>query len=811
MKTFILIAALSLSSLQHYAQQFELRSQVALPPSVVGSELVWADIDNDSLLDVLVIGTALDEKQFILLYKVDTIPSDTIPRAILKDSLDAAVKHLSYYLTDADLDNDMDILLSGEWDDGPATMLAVNEGDFNFVLEPFLERSGRILKMADLDQDGRHELMLAEGWGDTTTVSICKQTPTGWETAREWTDTDLASLEVFDFDRDGFNDLFISGTAGDSIVCQLFLGRGDLTFASTAVDYRVAGRTSLADVDGNGYFDLLLAGKDASGRDTTLVVFNDKGVLVAGDSLPALNNTQVFAADLNSDGKCDIHLYGTDAFGNKVNVIRYDNAAYDTLSIDGLQAQRFGDLDRDGDLDLAQSITTTTGLALVLYENMASTVNEPPQAPHNPIALTIFNRLFLYWDKPLDDHTDSVSLTYDLMVQVPGQELIAGEFDYAYLKRLTVSHGNNGNRNFALLRAPASPTYLFGVMAVDNSFHSGGDGGGMCNGVSIHCTALEYEPVEACRNEVLTLSAPGDALWFSFSKGYLAQADHLDFSTETSDTVFYVLPQRGAGCSSIKAYTFQIMEKLAKKTETTKVVCEGQPVTFDTEPGWQHVEWSSVAKGFISNKPSIVFTPTLNDTLRVNLDNGTGCLLQRNTIFKFSKPSISLNGETFQILRGSQVQLGATGGDEYLWSPSAGLNFQNIPDPVASPRANTTYNLTVKDSLGCAAQAKVVVIVEVAAFVPNLFTPNDDGKNDELRIFGLEQVKDFTFTIRNREGSLVYETRNITDAANIGWNGTLHGNQQPAGVYHWKVNGQYPSGRKLLLNGKSSGFIVLIR
>jgi gliding motility-associated-like protein len=581
---------------------------------------------------------------------------------------------------------------------------------------------------------------------------------------------------VFDFDRDGFNDLFISGkAAGDSIVCQLFLSQGDLVFASTAIDPPVAGRTSLADADSNGYFDILLAGKNGSGRDTTLVLFNNKGALAAGDSLPNLNNAQVFAADLNSDGKCDIHLYGTDTFGNSVNVIRYDSAVYDTLSIE------------------------------------ASAVNEPPQVPDNPIALTIFNRLFLYWDKPLDDRTDSLSLTYDLVVQVPGEELIAGEFDYATFKRLTVSHGNTGNRNFELLRAPASLTYLFGVLAVDNSFHAGIDGGGICNGVSIHCTALEYEPIEACRNEVVSLSASGNALWFSFAKGYLTQADHLDFSTEISDTVFYVLPQRGAGCSSVKAYTFQIMEKLAKKTETTKIVCEGKPVTFDTEPGWQHIEWSSTLKGFISDKRSIVFTPTPNDTLRVSLDNGTGCLLQRNTIFKFSKPSIALNGETFQILRGSEVQLSATGGDEYSWSPPAGLNFQNIPDPVASPRANTTYNLTVKDSLGCPAQAKVVVIVEVAAFVPNFLTPNDDGKNDELRIYGLEQVKDFTFTIRNREGNLVYETRNITDATSTGWNGMLHGNQQPAGVYHWKVNGQYPSGRKLLLNGKSSGFIVLVR
>lgn len=815
----MIFAGMLLLSLQLRAQQFEWRSQVALPPSAIPDELIWADIDNDSLLDIVVIASTMDDRQFILLYRVDTIPPDSIPVAIFKDSIDATVQHLSWYLTDADRDNDMDILLSGEWDDGPATMMAVNEGDFNFVLEPFLERSGHILKMADLDQDGRHELVLSETDSSDVSLSILRRTSSGWETAMQWISTDISAVEVFDFDKDGFEDLFLSGTMTDidSIVCGLFYGTGDFGFSYATINPPVAGVTSIADLDSNGYFDVLLAGKDSLGRDTTLTLLNAEGVLRAKAlSLPRLNNAKVFATDFNSDGRCDIHLHGYDANGDTVNVIKYDSTitVLDTLNASRLQVQRFGDLDRDGDLDLLQSIATDSGFSLAIYLNTISTVNKPPQVPYNPFGVTIFNRLFLYWEKPIDDHTDSTSLTYDLVVQIPGEEWIAGEFDHVWLRRLTVNHGNTGNRNFVLLHAPPAPAFSFTVQAIDNSFHAGpGDAGasGVCTGVSIDCTTLEYETIEVCRNESVTLSAAGDALWFSFSSGFLTQASHFNFSTAVSDTVFSVLPEAGAGCNAVKAYTFRIMEKLVKKTLTPKHVCEGEPMIFSAETGWQSTGWSSALKGFISSDSSIIFIPALDDTLTVTLDNGTGCIIQRSTSFQFSKPSITLNGESFQILRGSQVQLHAEGGQDYLWSPPTGLDYDTIPDPIATPYNTTTYTVTVKDSLDCSAEAKVLVMVETVAFVPNLFTPNDDGKNDELKIYGLEQARGFTFTIHNREGNLVYETHSAMEATSIGWNGMLHGNKQPAGVYYWRVTGEHPSGRKILLNEKSSGFIVLVR
>jgi gliding motility-associated-like protein len=104
----------------------------------------------------------------------------------------------------------------------------------------------------------------------------------------------------------------------------------------------------------------------------------------------------------------------------------------------------------------------------------------------------------------------------------------------------------------------------------------------------------------------------------------------------------------------------------------------------------------------------------------------------------------------------------------------------------------------------------VVIQVEESAFVPNLFTPNGDGKNDALLIYGLTQASSFTFQIFNREGNVVYESSNLLQATSAGWNGTAGGTRQPSGIYYWKVEGTTQTGQRLLLNGKKTGSILLV-
>ncbi|MBU0765878.1 MAG: PKD domain-containing protein [Bacteroidetes bacterium] len=63
------------------------------------------------------------------------------------------------------------------------------------------------------------------------------------------------------------------------------------------------------------------------------------------------------------------------------------------------------------------------------------------------------------------------------------------------------------------------------------------------------------------------------------------------------------------------------------------------------------------------------------------------------------------------ICTGGSVQLLASGGFYYSWSPSAGLSSANIPDPVASPPATVTYTVVVTDQNGCSDSDQITVTV----------------------------------------------------------------------------------------------------
>jgi hypothetical protein len=59
-------------------------------------------------------------------------------------------------------------------------------------------------------------------------------------------------------------------------------------------------------------------------------------------------------------------------------------------------------------------------------------------------------------------------------------------------------------------------------------------------------------------------------------------------------------------------------------------------------------------------------------------------------------------GNDVTICHGASVQLAATGGITYLWSPSLGLSDTTIANPIASPNQTTTYTVLVSGSCGTA-------------------------------------------------------------------------------------------------------------
>ena len=146
-------------------------------------------------------------------------------------------------------------------------------------------------------------------------------------------------------------------------------------------------------------------------------------------------------------------------------------------------------------------------------------------------------------------------------------------------------------------------------------------------------------------------------------------------------------------------------------------------------------------------------------------------------------------GNDTAVILGQDLQLHATGGSDYVWSPVIGLSASNIADPVArfnEPSLGMRYQVSVFNQAGCVDTASFFIKVYStlpSVFVPSAFTPNNDGKNDLLRPVAAG-IKSFDhFSIYNRWGRLVFTTRQQPQ----GWDGTINGVPQGTGTFIWSV------------------------
>ena len=156
------------------------------------------------------------------------------------------------------------------------------------------------------------------------------------------------------------------------------------------------------------------------------------------------------------------------------------------------------------------------------------------------------------------------------------------------------------------------------------------------------------------------------------------------------------------------------------------------------------------------------------------------------------------------------AQLWAAGGTQYTWSPETGLDNSGISNPAAKPDATTTYSVLVTDGNGCESTAQVTITVRNEIFVPNLFTPNGDGKNDYFKVFGTGIGK-INLRVYTPEGILVYETSDVNEATQIGWDGNFHGNPMNVGRYLWVIEAVSTDNKPLLYNNTNKGVITLLR
>ncbi len=244
-------------------------------------------------------------------------------------------------------------------------------------------------------------------------------------------------------------------------------------------------------------------------------------------------------------------------------------------------------------------------------------------------------------------------------------------------------------------------------------------------------------------------------------------------------------------------------------------ICNGDTISLVVTGNADSFVWSSSESLSNSNSPFPDAFPSTT-TIYTVIGALTNCPADTVlvTVNVDEGPMVSLNEFTYDLPDFPLVlepTVDTTGNYQYSWFPAEGLSCTECLRPIVdSAFIGNTYTLLVTDmDTGCEKElqtttAALVFCPDEILWLPSAFSPNEDGRNDELKVNSatLNEIK--SFQIFDRWGALVFRTDDIR----LGWNGEMKGEKMPIGVYVYFVEATCPVNNLPIL---IKGDVTLVR
>lgn len=212
------------------------------------------------------------------------------------------------------------------------------------------------------------------------------------------------------------------------------------------------------------------------------------------------------------------------------------------------------------------------------------------------------------------------------------------------------------------------------------------------------------------------------------------------------------------------------------------LVCEGESFLLGaTDLPGAYYEWTGPGGYFSEQQFPVVHAakPAQSGSYSViGIISGCATFPEFMQIEVKPTPQPDLGPDTIYCDREEVFRLSPGNYDQYLWQDNATTSTYEVSED------SNTYWVQVTDPFGCIGTDSVTLykLCPTKIYIPNAFSPNFDGINDEFGVLG-EGIISMHFQIFSRWGELVYETTD-TDAY---WDGQFKGKPVRAGVYVWQL------------------------
>ena len=218
------------------------------------------------------------------------------------------------------------------------------------------------------------------------------------------------------------------------------------------------------------------------------------------------------------------------------------------------------------------------------------------------------------------------------------------------------------------------------------------------------------------------------------------------------------------------------------------------PVNNTINPGTSTVyylwDFGNGQTSTLLNPPAQVYSTPGNYVMSLSVSTAE-CPFPLNIQKRFVKvdrPAPGINNPVaYAVANLPQILEARPIGASVIWRPATSLDNATSYEPVFMGNTEQQYTIELKTISGCITIDTQVVKINknIVIYVPNAFTPNHDGINDNLKPFmiGIKELN--YFKIFNRWGELVYETHDPKK----GWDGRFKNSPVLTQTLVWMLEG----------------------
>ena len=263
------------------------------------------------------------------------------------------------------------------------------------------------------------------------------------------------------------------------------------------------------------------------------------------------------------------------------------------------------------------------------------------------------------------------------------------------------------------------------------------------------------------------------------------------------------------GCDSIVTTFLTVLDdtNIDAVLVGTNPFCPGDPSgsisVTDLSGGYGNIQFSLNDGPFISNP---IFGNLSAGDYTVRFVDAIGCDFE-TSITLVDPPELLLSlPEDITIQLGDSIFLDPVVNQPILnaqWEPTGVLRCDTCLRQFFQPLTSVDLTLTVSNSGSCEATDDLSILVKKSrnVFIPNAFSPNLDGINDNFIIYtglGVERVR--RLNIYDRWGALLFSSDDALDIRE-GWNGQFNGRELNSAVYVYIAEVEFIDGEVILYRG----------